>query len=49
MHSTGFLRVLQRRQICDVGISAFNFVIWGGNSAVLQSEISFYGDAAAEL
>ena len=31
------------------GISAFKFVIWGGNSVVLQSEISFYGNATAEL
>ena len=29
-----------------MGITAFKFVIWGGKSAVLRSEISFYGDAS---
>ena len=27
-----------------MGITAFKFFIWGGKSAVLRSEISFYGD-----
>ena len=31
-----------------LGITAFKFGIWGGKSAVLRSEISFYGDASAE-
>ena len=25
-----------------IGITAFKFVIWGGKSAVLQSQITFY-------
>ena len=28
-----------------MGLTAFKFVIWEGKSAVLRSEISFYGDA----
>ena len=31
-----------------IHVTAFKFVIWGGKSAVLRSEISFYGDASAE-
>ena len=30
------------------GITAFEFVIWGGKLAVLQSEVFSYGDASAE-
>ena len=30
------------------GITAFKFVIWGGKSVVLRSEILFYGDTSAK-
>ena len=30
-----------------MGITAFSFVIWGGKSAVLWSQITFYGFANA--
>ena len=32
----------------NLGITVFKIVIWRGKSAVLRSEISFYGDASAE-
>ena len=32
----------------NYGITAFKSVIWGGKSAVLRSEISFYSDTPAE-
>ena len=31
-----------------LGDNCIQIVIWGGKSAVLRSEISFYGDASAE-
>ena len=30
-----------------MGITAFKIVIWGGKSAVLRSQITFYGSADA--
>ena len=30
-----------------MGITTFKFVIWGGKSAVLRSQITFYGSANA--
>ena len=37
-----------RKNVHNLGITAFKFVILGGKSAVLRSEISFHGDASAE-
>ena len=34
-------------QLLIKGITAFKFGIWGGKSAVLRSQITFYGSADA--
>ena len=43
------LKVKYGKVIVDkLGDNCIKFGIWGGKSAVLRSEISFYGDASAE-
>ena len=46
MYEYYFLRILINP--ITQGISVFKFVIWGGISSDIPSEILFYGDALAE-
>ena len=41
--------ILQASGRFNQGITAFKFVIWGGISLDIRSEILFYGDASATL
>ena len=41
--------VLRQNDAADLGDNCIQFVIWGGISSDIRSEILLYGDALAEL
>ena len=45
LHCSTFFQQKKMNKCIRMGITAFKFVIWGGKSAVLRSQITFYGDA----
>ena len=46
-NSTFFQQKKKMNKCIRMGITAFKFVIWGGKSAVLRSQITFYDSADA--